>query len=166
MANTETIFSRLTESPFHQGLATPQLWYGANKGQLRGGYRGGGNHRGTPQKGKETEIYPIIRGTLPEFQIQSKLGGRLKYFWNQWKVLTNDEEILKIVKGWNIPLIHTPQETHTSNSSISRMGQFLIDQEISAMINKGAIQKTSYKTGQVLQACSSGKNRMALKGQS
>ena len=76
----------------------------------------------------------------------------MKYFLNQWKIITNDQEILKLIKGWDIPFIEMPVESLNQNSFISRDNHTLIDKEISEMLEKGAIQKTSYERGQVLSS--------------
>ena len=96
--------------------------------------------------------HPILRKTLPELIIQSKLGGRLRYFLDQWMIITNDQEILNLIRGWDIPFIEPPRETLCQNSFISMDDHALIDQEISEMLEKGAIQKTSYAEGQVLSS--------------
>ena len=43
---------------------------------------------------------------LPNAQI----AGRLKYFQKNWEILTNDQNILQIVKGYQIPFLSQPQQ--------------------------------------------------------
>ena len=58
--------------------------------------------------------------------------------------MTNDQEILNLIKGWDIPFIEIPAETHTQNSFITRDDHSLIDHEVAEMLEKGAITQTSY----------------------
>ena len=97
------------------------------------------------------KVHPLLLGTLPRFQVNTKLAGRLKFFIHQWRTITNDQVILDLVTGWTIPLTQKPQET-TTYSSIPSEGEELVEQEISGLIEKGAIEVTSHQPGQVLSS--------------
>ena len=76
---------------------------------------------------------------LPEQQIHSQLAGRLRLFQDQWKLLTNDQDIKDIVSGGEIPLIETLSSVDCS-SFIPREGNELVQQEIQSLLEKGAIE--------------------------
>ena len=72
-----------------------------------------------------------------------QLAGRLKNFIENWKILTNDTEILSLVEGYAIPFHEIPQQKNIPNSpKLSPEEKILVQKEIHEMLNKGVIVET------------------------
>ena len=76
-----------------------------------------------------------------------QLAGRLQHFLSNWKLLTRDQFILEVVVGIQIPFTGFPPLTFHNQSE-----QVAIDQEISEMLQKGAIQVVSPMNGEFLSS--------------
>ena len=73
-----------------------------------------------------------------------QLAGRLKNFIENWKILTNDTEILSLVEGYTILFHKIPRQKNIPNSSkLSQEEKVLVQKEIHEMLNKGAIVETT-----------------------
>ena len=89
-------------------------------------------------------VHPLVKEIFPEESKQNvPPGGRISHFVQSWEKLTEDQEILKIVNGYKIPLLRTPvQEKIPLNTSLK-------ENQIKEMFEKGAIKKVSQR-----KACS------------
>ena len=68
-------------------------------------------------------------------------AGRLRFFLENWKKLTNGTFILKVVQGYQIPLLSEPtQFSSPSEVQMNQEEQILVDQEIEKMFEKQVIQ--------------------------
>ena len=76
----------------------------------------------------------------------------MENFIENWKLLTNDTEILSLVEGYTIPFHEIPQQKNTPNSpKLSQEEKILVQKEIHEMLNKGAIVETpKYLEGQFI----------------
>ena len=62
-------------------------------------------------------MHPQIKSLFYARKIPKvQLAGRLKTFIENWKILTNDTEILSLVEGYTIPLHKIPQQKNILNS--------------------------------------------------
>ena len=85
-------------------------------------------------------IYPHIKSLFCARKIPNvQLAGRLKNFIENWKILTNDTEILSLVEGYTIPFHEIPQQKNIPNSPKLNQEE---KKEIHDMLNKGAIVET------------------------
>ena len=50
--------------------------------------------------------------------VGTKIGGRLKYFLKNWQKITNNNFVLSIIQGYNIPLIKRPSPIRSKNQRI------------------------------------------------
>lgn len=77
------------------------------------------------------------------FSIDSKvpLAGRLRHFLGNWKKLTQDKNILKIVQRYKIPILSQPTQRRTPGQVVPGDQLHFVDQEILSMLEKGAIQQ-------------------------
>ena len=67
--------------------------------------------------------------------------GRLKFFLENWKKLTNNRHILKIIQGYQVPLSSKPIQCFLlSEIQMKHEEQALADQEIEKKIEKQAIK--------------------------
>ena len=72
-----------------------------------------------------------------------QLVGRLKNFIENWKILTNDTEILSLVEGYTIPFHEIPLQKNIPNSpKLSQEEIILVQMEIHEMLNQGAVVET------------------------
>jgi hypothetical protein len=74
------------------------------------------------------------------------VGGRTKLFLRNWRVLTNDPELLGTVSGYEIPLLENPnflRGKKIKSLKFSEKENILVDQEVAKMLGKRAIRKTS-----------------------
>ena len=96
--------------------------------------------------------HSLIKQLFPgKYHPTGKVAGRLRLFAHNWQKLSSDQIILNMVKAWEIPFHSKPFQNHPPrNFSHNREQQKLISQEISNMLEKGAIVRTSYSRGQVL----------------
>ena len=66
-----------------------------------------------------------------------QLAGRLAHFRKNWEKLTQDQEILFVVKRYVISFLKLPvQRTIPKQVAMSKTQELLIDQEIMEMLDK------------------------------
>ena len=78
-----------------------------------------------------TNVHPLVKnlftGKIPNLQ----LAGRLAHFSKNWEKLTQDQEILSVVKGYVIPFLKVPvQRNIPKQVTTSKIHELLINQEI------------------------------------
>ena len=93
-----------------------------------------------------TNVPPLVKrlftGKIPNLQ----LAGRLAHFSKNWEKLTQDQEILSVVKGYVIPFLKiSVKRTIPKEVATSKTQELLIDQEITKMLDKGAISKVEHQ---------------------
>ena len=55
------------------------------------------------------KAHPLVENLFLKVKIPKvPLAGRLKHFERMWEKLTRDQEILKILKGYTIPILSKP----------------------------------------------------------
>ena len=86
-------------------------------------------------------IHPYIKSLFCARKIPNvQLAGRLKNFIENWKILTNDTELLSLVEGYTIPFHEIRQQKNIPNShKLSQEENILVQKDIHEMFNKGAI---------------------------
>ena len=84
-------------------------------------------------------LHPIIRKLFTKNIPNALLGGRLPYFITAWENITQDQEILSIVKGYEISFVSLTSQEKIPNLSKEQFS--LLEQEGLEMLEKGAIQK-------------------------
>ena len=87
-------------------------------------------------------INPVVRTLFKEEIPNVLLAGRLSHFVKRWEKITRDQEFLSIVKGYQIPFTNLPaREKPPSTLKMLEKQFLLVDQKISELLEKGAIQK-------------------------
>ena len=71
------------------------------------------------------------------------VGGRLRHFLGNWKLLTQDNFILQIVQGLEIPFLETPMRISCPCPQPNQKNCILIDQAVQMMITKEAVKQVS-----------------------
>ena len=105
-----------------------------------------------PHPHNHPRVHPLVLNSIRKLEVDSPLGGRLKHFIAQWERITNDVEVLNIVKGWEIPFLETPSQSHITKIHMSTGEKQIINLEIEELINKGAIRKTHPIQGQFISS--------------
>ena len=73
------------------------------------------------------------------------LGGRIGRFVKQWEKLTNNQNILEIVRGWTIPLASAPgSRVNLKPYSMSSEEHARVSDEVASMLGKGAIHLVTH----------------------
>ena len=94
-------------------------------------------------------VHPVIRKLYTKRIPNVPLAGRLGYFIAAWEKITQDQEILSIVKGFEVPFVSLPLQEKIPNLTKMSKEQFsLVEQEVLEMLEKGAIQKSVPKQKQ------------------
>ena len=78
----------------------------------------------------------------------TNMAGKLAYFVKNWLLLTQDQSILSIVRGYELKFLREPCQhklPHVAKMSVSQAQ--LVQQEIIDMLKKGAIHKVSHVQG-------------------
>ena len=72
----------------------------------------------------------------------NQVAGRLKYFVDNWKIITSDKTILETVQGYQIPFILRPHQwrKRITKPKLSEGNMFL--EAIDDLLAKGAIKET------------------------
>ena len=75
-------------------------------------------------------------------------GGCISKYYDQWKHLTNDPEILDIVAGMHIPFEQLPMQLNAPTPfNFSDDESEIIDSEISRLLEKRVIRPCSKENG-------------------
>ena len=64
-------------------------------------------------------VHPTLLHLFPITEVIASQAGRTAKFLANWKLITNDQTILGIVKGWAIPLLETPTQQKVPHSEQS-----------------------------------------------
>ena len=99
-----------------------------------------------------TRVHPWIKQLFSSENIPNvNLAGRLKYFVKAWETLTQDPNVLSLVKGYEIPLLSKPRQQKPPQDVQMNLAQrLLVDKEVDNMLKKGAILKVSHSEGEFL----------------
>ena len=96
-------------------------------------------------------VHSIIRKLFTKSIPNVQLAGRLAYFIAAWEKITQDQEILSIVKGYEIAFVSLPFQEKIPNLTKMSKEQFsLVELEVLEILEKGAIQKVLPTQGQFL----------------
>ena len=69
-------------------------------------------------------VHPIIRKLFTKSIQNVPLAGKLPYFITAWEKITEDQEVLSIVKEYEIPFVSLPFQEKISNLSKMSKEQF------------------------------------------
>ena len=98
-------------------------------------------------------VHPLVLRLFQNHSIEDfPLAGRLKNFRKNWEKVTNNPEILRIVSGLKIDFLEEPLQTKPPHQArMSREEASLIEEEVKATLEKGAVQKAKEMKGQFLR---------------
>ena len=102
-------------------------------------------------QGTYSQIHPAIRGLFSGKMPHANMEGRLAYFVKNWQLLTQDQSVLSIVRGYKLQFLREPCQhklPHVAKMSVPQAQ--LVQQEIIDMLKKGAIHKVSHVQGEFL----------------
>ena len=97
-------------------------------------------------------VHPLVLNLFPKWEIGNfPLAGRLQYFLENWKILTNDPKILEWISGLKIDFQEEPfQERVPHQAQMPMQESELINQMVEAMLRKGAVHLVHSKDSQFL----------------
>ena len=82
-------------------------------------------------------VHPLIRNLFQSSEVRSAEAGRVQKFLENWKLITNDQNILNIVK--NVVIRISDSISHPSWGK-NAVEEKVIDLEVRSMLRKGAIR--------------------------
>ena len=99
-------------------------------------------------------VHPALMAMGMDTKILSRplqLAGRLQHFLSNWQLLNRDQYISEMVVGIQIPFTIFPHQSRVPPPTFHNQSEKVaIDQEISDMLQKGAIQVVSPMNGEFL----------------
>ena len=92
-----------------------------------------------------TLIHLVVRKLFTKEIPNVPVAGRLSQFVKQWKKISCGQEILSVVKGYQIPFTNLPvQEKPPNTMKMSDQQSLPVHQEISEVLGKVSIQKQKH----------------------
>lgn len=106
-------------------------------------------------QGESTQfVYPLLLSMGLNITLVSQnlpLAGRLQHFLNNWRLLTQDQFMLKMIQGVLIPFVEPPRQAQAPAQTFNNQPErHAIEQEIAEMLLKGAIQVVSPLKGEFI----------------
>ena len=118
-----------------KSIITCQPGYSGKQGCI-GVSKNGAKHIFASRSSKKLHLVPA--------EMDYPVGGRLRHFLGNWKLLTQDNFILQIVQGLEIPFLETlMQICPCPCPQPNQKNCILIDQEVQMMISKEAVKQVS-----------------------
>ena len=78
-----------------------------------------------------------IKACHPEIPV----GGRLIYFLDEWKQITNDQWVLSIIKeGYKLEFVQIPQNTGIKITTVPAKNQIILQTEVNELLQKRAVE--------------------------
>ena len=75
----------------------------------------------------------------PHTEVLLRVAGRLAYFVNTWKVLTEDNWVLQTIMGFQVPFVGQPMQERKPRVPSFSSGQLTQMQEEISLLGKGAV---------------------------
>ena len=101
-----------------------------------------------------THVHPILKKLFSKQKIpKCALAWRRRKFLPACKLLTEDQELLALIEGYQIPLLMEPvQEMAPKVPNLNQDQQKLVDLEVKVMLEKGSISKVCHSKGEFLSS--------------
>ena len=99
-----------------------------------------------------SNVHLVLKQLFPKMPKVSVLAGRTRHILQNWQKVSKDPVILDIVRGYKIPLQKKPSQIATVHvSKLTREEESLVEEELEALIRKGAIKKVKHQKGDFLR---------------
>lgn len=83
----------------------------------------------------------IAKGCYPELPV----GGRLKFFIDQWKLITDDKWVLStIAKGYKLEFQNFPPFSGIRETVVNASNQAILNSEVESLLQKAAIEPVPF----------------------
>ena len=98
----------------------------------------------------------IFEEHLPNIKSQLKnecnnfRAGRVAQFYENWRELMHDQEILRDIRGANIKCNTTPQQHKLSRKKFSEDDTMTIESEVEKLLSKGVIEPAQHEQEEIL----------------
>ena len=77
-------------------------------------------------------------------------AGRLPHFLGKWKNITSDSNVLKLVKGVDIPFLAPPQKEVYRSTMVNCAEARILDKEINKLLQIGVIEGATHTSGECI----------------
>ena len=77
-------------------------------------------------------------------------AGRVDQFYEKWKNLTHDQQILQNILGPKVDYVEAPEQHNLRTTHFNHNEGMIINAEIEKLISKGVIEPTSHEEGEIL----------------
>ena len=78
------------------------------------------------------------------------VAGRLALFYDEWQNITSDKEILQMVSGLHLPLLHEPSQETVVTYPFSTEENLNIGKEMQKLMCKGVVHEVHHVDGKYL----------------
>ncbi|MCG8045731.1 MAG: hypothetical protein JAY66_08610 [Candidatus Thiodiazotropha taylori] len=84
-------------------------------------------------------------GQFPEIPV----GGRLKFFVDQWKLITDDQWVISTIRdGLKLEFLKIPPFSGIKETVVNVQNHFILQQEVEKLLEKGAIEPVPFQDSQ------------------
>lgn len=94
-------------------------------------------------EGQQREIIPEVQEIQPTQGIEvtnfTKIAGRLKYFLEEWRTVTDNKIILKHITGYKIPFKQKPYQKHIPLNKVNKNEKRKLSEIIKNLLKKGVV---------------------------
>ena len=77
-------------------------------------------------------------------------AGRVSQFYENWKTLTCDQQILQNILGTKVDCVEAPEQHSLRPTHFNHNEGMIIDAKIEKLISKGVIEPASHEEGEIL----------------
>ena len=95
------------------------------------------------------EHLPSIKSQLKN-ECNNFRAGRVAQFYENWRDLTHDQEILTDIRGTNIECNTAPQQHKLSHKQFSKDNTPIIESEVEKLLSKGVIEPAQHEQREIL----------------
>ena len=99
-------------------------------------------------EGQEKALSESSENEEPINQVRNKgtfVAGQLKHYVYYWRTLTNDPEILDIIRGYKLEFIQWPEFSKIKNKKFNQSDSRIISQEISKFAARPSETSLAFK---------------------
>ena len=87
-----------------------------------------------------SQFFPMIETYLILQNVRDFRAGRVAQFYENWKNLTCDQQILQNILGAKVDFVETPEQHNLRTTHFNHNEGMMIDAEIEILISKGVIE--------------------------
>ena len=97
-----------------------------------------------------SQIFTNDRNLSLSAECERFRAGRVSQFYENWKTLTCDQQILQNILGTKVDCVEAPEQHNLRPTHFNHNEGMIIDAKIEKLISKGVIEPASHKEGEIL----------------